>query len=189
MAKTRPCTKCGEVLFKINPVCENTEVICQACNHIMYINSGEFTTYEKMCKSCSNELFKLKRHEYGEKEITKIECTNCKDEPNTYYIDKDGNSIDRPMREILLIKDNIEKVGSDVYNIEYRIDSIDNKMDYMESNIRNLNIKANRNEEYINDIECEVRYIKSDIRSIENSIRELKNNVESLDGAVLSKSI
>lgn len=184
MAKTKSCGRCGDVIFKINPVCKNTEVVCQTCNSTMYINCGEYTTYENMCRSCSNELFKLRRYDCRDKEITKIECTNCKDEPNTYYVDKEGKKIDRSIREILIIKDSIERVENDVYNLESRIDDIDTKIDYIEYDISSLNSKVNSNEESISDMEYDVDYIKSDISSIDSSIRELKCSIESLDNSI-----
>ncbi len=50
MAKTKSCKRCGEVIFKINPVCENSEAICIVCNEKIYINCGEYSTYESKCK-------------------------------------------------------------------------------------------------------------------------------------------
>ena len=184
MAKTKSCKRCGEVIFKINPVCENSEAIGIVCNEKVYINCGEYSTYESKCKSCSNELFKLKRYDYGQKEIIKIECTNCKDEPNTYYVDKEGKQIDRSIREILLIKDRIERVENNVYNIENRIDDVETRIDYMEYDISTVNSKSRNNEESINNIEYDVDYIKRDISDIESSIRGLKDNIESLDNSI-----
>lgn len=184
MAKTKACSICGEVIFKINSTCENVDVICQACKNIMHINCGEYATYESKCKSCSGELFKLKRHDYGDKETIKLECINCKDEPNIYYVDKEGKQIDRSIREILIIKDCIEKVENDVYVIESRINDIDIKVDNIEYDMTNLNYKVCRNEENINDIEYDVDNIKSDISHVESNIRAIKRNIENLDDSI-----
>ena len=120
----------------------------------------------------------------GQKEIIKIECTNCKDEPNTYYVDKEGKQIDRSIRERLLIKDSIERVENNVYNIENRIDDVETRIDYMEYDISTVNSKSRNNEESINNIEYDVDYIKRDISDIESSIRGLKDNIESLDNSI-----
>lgn len=184
MAKTKACKRCGEVIFKLKPVCEKTEVICQKCNDVMYINSGEYTTYENKCKSCSSDQFKLRRYEYGNEEITKIECINCKDEPNTYYVDKQGKKIDRSIREILMIKDSIERVENNVYTMESRIDDIESQIYNMEYDITRANSKASNNEESINDVENSVDYIKRDISSIESSVSELKSDIGNLENSV-----
>lgn len=184
MAKTKACKRCGEVIFKIKPVCENTEVICQECNDILYINCGEYTTYENKCKSCSGEQFKLRRYDYGDEEITKIECINCNDEPNTYYVDKQGKKIDRSIREILMIKDSIERVENNVYTMESRIDDIENKIYNIEYDIASIESKARSNEESINDIENSVDYVKNDISSIESSVSRLQTEIENLENSM-----
>ena len=186
MAKTIPCKNCGEVIFKINTVCESSEVICQTCKKGYNINCGEYTAYENTCKSCCNESFKLRRYDYEDREIIKIECSNCKDEPNTYYVDKEGKKIDRSIREILMIKDSIERVENIVYNLESRVDDIDCSLENMEWDISNIRSKANVNKESIDNIEYDVNDIKGDISSIEYSISNLRSDISSVESSIYS---
>ena len=186
MAKTIPCKNCGEVIFKINTVCESSEVICQTCKKGYNINCGEYTAYENTCKSCCNESFKLRRYDYEDREIIKIECSNCKDEPNTYYVDKEGKKIDRSIREILIIKDSIERVENIVYNLESRVDDIDCSIENMEWDICNIRSKANGNEEYIDEIKHDIYDIKGDINSIECDISSLRSDISSVESSIYS---
>ena len=184
MAKTKSCDRCGEVILKINSICEDAEIICQKCNNVIYFNAGKYTTYEKKCSHCENDLFKLRRYDYGDKEIIKIECTKCKGEPKQYYVDREGNKIDRSVREILLIKDTIESVENNVYNIEDTISDIDNRVYYLESEVGSIINNIYSKDEMINGLEDNVDNIKSDIYSMSSEIDRLKNDIENIDNQI-----
>lgn len=111
MARTISCKNCGEVIFNIAPNSKDIECICDKCNTIITLeNDKKYETYNRYCKSCKGEYFKVK---ISEEETINIECVNCGQSPDTYYLDKDNKKIDRSTREILLLKDDMDEIKNE----------------------------------------------------------------------------
>lgn len=192
MARTRACKKCGEVIFYINPIGENTELICDKCRTKQYIYSGKYITCDKTCSSCYNDSFRVKIVDHGENEKITLECTECKGSPRVYYIDRDGNSIDRNTREILIIENKIDTIENNVSTLESRVYEIEYKSECAEEDLGRLSSRINRNKEDIVSIEQDVDWIskeldrevirlKNEIKELNNLLENIKENIKEID--------
>lgn len=178
MARTRACKKCGEVIFHINPMGENTELICDKCKSKQYIYSGKYITCDKTCSSCYNDLFRVKVIDLGDGEKVTLECSECKGSPRTYYIDRDGNSIDRSTREILILQDKVEIIENSVSNLESRIFEIEYKAEYVEEDIERMSDRINNNKEDLSSIEQDVDWIS---KELDRETSRLKREIDDLN--------
>lgn len=185
MARTKSCKKCGEVLYTIVPMCEEVSVVCNHCKTTNTVNCGKYTTYEKICSSCLSDVFKIRVSDYRSEEKISIECTECKGGPETYYIDKEGNRIDRQTRELLIIQDNIEKVEDNVNGLEDRLEEIDSRLESMEYDVSGLSSRVSGNKEYINSIEYDLDAVKREldreVSSLERELNDLSSTVHQLE--------
>lgn len=176
MIRTKACKTCGEVIFNINSTCENVELVCKSCNSITNVNFGKYLTLDKVCNSCSNDSFKIKVEDNRNRENTYIECTDCKGAPNHYYVDYDGNVIDRISREMLIIQDSINTIHKDVSNIEARVSIIENNIKNVKSN---LSKKVNENKVDINSINYEMNSFSSELSKV-------KDMIDNIEGRIIS---
>ncbi|RDY25739.1 hypothetical protein CHL78_016680 [Romboutsia weinsteinii] len=136
MARTISCKNCGEVLFNIAPNSKNIECICDKCNAITILNNDmEYQVYERYCKNCGGQYFKVKKSQNDFKESISIECTNCGQGPGTHYVDKEDKTIDRGTRELLIMSDEINKIKKELealrsrtYNLELDRLSVDREV-------------------------------------------------------------
>lgn len=187
MARTKACKKCGEVIFYINPICENTELICDKCKTKQYIYSGKYTTCDKTCSSCYNDSFRVKIIDHGDDEKITLECSECKSSPRTYYVDSEGNSIDRSTREILIIDNKIEVIDNNVSNMESRVNEIEYKAECAQEDLERLDSRISQSKEDIISVEQDVDWLskeldrevfrlKKEINELNNLLSEIKDN-------------
>lgn len=186
MERNAACKKCGEVIFNINSMRENTELICDKCRTIQYICRGKYATCDKICSSCCNDTFRVKVIDCIDGEKVTLECSECKASPRIYYIDRDGNSIDKSTREMLILESDIENsvtnLESRIYEIEYTAEYVENDMERLSSRIKNIKEDISYVEEDVDwvskELDREVSRLRKEIEDLNKLLNDIKKNTK-----------
>ena len=148
-SRTANCKKCGSTNLKIKPKVGEVDYICCDCREVVgTVKYEPYSTLRSKCSRCDGEIFKVKIIEEENTSHWSASCPECEIAPSINYIDSNGNEIERQVRELLIIKDEIkelrDEIGSlesDVRELESRTYSIDYAVDNHGNEINNLRNK------------------------------------------------
>lgn len=110
------------------PKCGEVDIVCADCGEeIETVDYGKYTTIKSGCEKCGSSVYEAKISEDHDTVYWSIYCSKCKNEPEIYYIDKEGNEIDVYSRKLLLMEDEIEELTSKIDLLEEDIKELDNE--------------------------------------------------------------
>lgn len=180
MIRTKPCKKCGEVIFNINSTCEQIELICKNCNTVNLIYFEKYSTVDNECRGCSNNSFKIKVDDKNDSENVVFECVNCKSSATKYFVDKDCNEIDRTVREMLIIQDSINSLKAYTNNVEARVNVVEKNVRYIQHDLFEYLSKI------VNENKLDINSLNYDLSSYSNEIAGLKDMINNIEKNIIS---
>jgi predicted RNase H-like nuclease (RuvC/YqgF family) len=166
-SRTANCKKCGSTNLKINSKNGEVEFICGDCGEVVgSVKYEPYSTLRSKCNSCNSEIFKVKITDTDDVPYWSVSCSKCEISPSIKYVDSDGNEIEREVRELLIIKDEIKELRnevssleSDLRELESKTCSIDYAVDNHENEITNLKNELEGFENSISDLDWKIKHI------------------------------
>lgn len=166
-SRTANCKKCGSTNLMINSKNGEVEFVCGDCGEVVgAVKYEAYSTLRSKCNNCNGEVFKVKITDTDDTPYWSASCSKCEIPPSIKYVDSDGNEIEREVRELLIIKDEIKELRnevnsleSDFKELESKTCSIDYAVDNHENEINNLKTELESFQNSISDLDWKIKHI------------------------------
>ena len=186
------CEKCGSITFKIKQSVGGVIYCCTECdNELEEVEYEKYQTLLPSCGNCSEDIFRV-IIEADEEDDTldhwRPECIKCKGTPKPVYVDNEYKLINYAEREILIMKDRIEELETEVEDNEVTIEELNDTIENKDRKIYRLKDELDDAEETIyklkseiSDLEDDASDLKKEVSNLNDEIYDLKNEISNLE--------
>jgi uncharacterized coiled-coil protein SlyX len=171
------CNRCGNKTFKIKQSVGGVIYRCAKCdNELEEVECDYYETLLPSCSKCGEDIFKVIIRQDEEDDTIErwsAECIKCKGKPKAVYIDNEYKLINEDERTLLIMKDRIEE-------LETELDEKEETISELEEEVQNLNYE-------IEEKDVEIHHLKRKLEDAEDTIYDLKRDISDKEYEISDK--